>query len=215
MKAVLQAAAGAAGVLGLFAVLGTGLVAVTHEATDERIAANRRAALLESIHALVPPEAIDNDPFTDTVEVTAPAALGSDEPVTVYRARRGGRDVAAVFPVVAPDGYSGAIRVLVGIRADGTLAGVRVVDHKETPGLGDKVEVAKSDWVHGFRGRSLDDPGADGWAVKKDGGVFDQFTGATVTPRAVVAAVHRALTWFAEHRETVFHVPQREEAGDG
>jgi len=215
VKALLQTIAGAAGVLGLFAMLGTGLVALTYQATQERIAANERDALLRGIHALVPPEAIDNDPFTDTLTVTSVEAFGSSEPVTVYRARKGGREIAVVFTVVAPDGYSGAIRILVGIHADGRLAGVRVVGHKETPGLGDKIEVVKSDWVLGFAGRSLKDPGPDRWAVKKDGGAFDQFTGATITPRAVIAAVHRALIYFAGHREALFRVAQQEEKSDG
>jgi len=135
--------------------------------------------------------------------------------VTVYRARKGGREIAVVFTVVAPDGYSGAIRMLVGIRADGRLAGVRVVAHRETPGLGDKVEAHKSDWIRDFDNRSLRDPKADGWAVKKDGGVFDQFTGATITPRAVVAAVHSALRYYATHREAMFLVAQREDSTDG
>ncbi|HEY5790874.1 MAG TPA: electron transport complex subunit RsxG [Gammaproteobacteria bacterium] len=212
---MLHAIAASAGVLLLFAVAGTALVAVIRQATAERIAENERQALLAGIHALVPPAAIDNDPFSDTVQVTAPEAFGSAGPVTVYRARKGGREVAAVFTVVAPDGYSGAIRLLVGVHADGRLAGARVVAHKETPGLGDKIEAQKSDWILGFGNRTLQDPGPAGWAVKKDGGVFDQFTGATITPRAVVAAVHRALVYFNDHREALFLVAQREESKDG
>jgi electron transport complex protein RnfG len=215
MSGMLRKTGSAALVLGLFAVTGTGLVAIVHGTTAERIAENERQALLQGIHALVPPAEIDNDPLTDTVEVSAPEAFGSEQPVTVYRARKGGREIAVVFTVVAPDGYSGAIRMLVGIRADGRLAGVRVVAHRETPGLGDKVEERKSDWIRGFDNRSLRDPKADGWAVKKDGGVFDQFTGATITPRAVVAAVHRALRYYASHREALFLVAQREESADG
>jgi electron transport complex protein RnfG len=112
--------------------------------------------------------------------------------------------VAVIIPVVAPDGYSGDIDLIVGINSDGTIAGVRVLGHKETPGLGDKAELKKSNWVLGFNGRSLTNPTLDGWAVKKDKGVFDQFTGATITPRAVVAATLRALQFAEANRKTLF-----------
>jgi len=105
-----------------------------------------------------------------------------------------------ILQAIAPDGYSGAIHLLVGIHADGRVAGVRVIGHRETPGLGDKIELAKSPWIRSFEGKSLTNPAADGWAVKKDRGEFDQFAGATITPRAVVGAVHRALQYFDAHK---------------
>lgn len=188
----------------LFAAIGTGLVAFTFDNTHERIAHNEREALLRNLHVLVPPERHDNDIFTDIIEVTDPDLLGTPRPVTVYRARKDGRPVAAILAPVAPDGYSGEIRLLVAVEADGRLAGVRVAGHRETPGLGDFIEAARSDWILGFGGRSLGDPDEKGWAVKKDGGVFDQFTGATITPRAVVKAVKKALIYFDRHRQTVF-----------
>ena len=194
----------AGGILALFALVGTGLVALTHEATDERIAANQRAATLETLHELVPEARYDNDPVRDAITVTARQALGSAEPLTVYRARRDGEPVAAVLTVIAPDGYGGPIRLLVAINHDGTLAGVRVVNHSETPGLGDAIEIERSDWIEDFAGRSLGNPPREDWRVEKDGGVFDQFTGATITPRAVVAAVRRALTYFENHRRELF-----------
>ena len=190
--------------LALFAVIGASLVALTHHATAARIAANERAALLRSLHTLISPDIHDNDIFTDTLEVRDPALLGSPEPLTVYRARKGGKPVAAVLTAIAPDGYSGNIKLLVAIRADGVLAGVRVVSHRETPGLGDAIDAERSDWILGFAGRSLADPGERGWAVKKDGGIFDQFTGATITPRAVVKAVHKALIYFNRNRQALF-----------
>ena len=193
-----------ASLLALFAVAGTSLVALTHEATKERIAANERAALLRSLHSLIPPARHDNDLFTDITEVSDPELLGTPAPVTVYRARRGGEPVAAVLTPVAPDGYSGRIILLVAINHDGTLAGVRVVSHRETPGLGDAVEEERSDWIHSFAGKSLNNPSAKGWKVKRDGGIFDQFTGATVTPRAVVEAVYHALQYFNRHRDALF-----------
>lgn len=194
----------AAWVLGIFAVLGTGLVALTFNATEERIAANERAALLANLNALVPADRYDNALTEDSVQVVDPALLGTSEPVTVYRAYRDGKPVAVLGAPVAPDGYSGSIRLLVGVYADGTLAGVRVLAHHETPGLGDAIDVSRSDWILGFADKSLERPTEAGWGVKKDGGIFDQFTGATITPRAVVKAVHRFLLYFRQHRDKLF-----------
>ncbi len=195
------------GLLALFAILGTALVALTAAGTEERIEANQRAATLSTLHELVPAERYDNDPVEDTILVTAPDALGSPEPLPVYRLRHGEEPVAAVLTVEAPDGYGGPIRLLVGVKPDGTVAGVRVVAHAETPGLGDDIEARRSDWIHAFEGRSLDDPPPERWTVARDGGAFDQFTGATITPRAVVHAVRRALTYFEENREALFTRP--------
>ena len=188
----------------LFAVIGSGLVAFTFDSTEERIAENQRRALLKSLNELVPVDRYDNDIFSDILLVRDPELLGSEEPVPVYRARKGGWPVAAVLAAVAPDGYNGSIRLLVAINLDGTLAGVRVVQHRETPGLGDGIEADRSDWILGFAGKSLTNPDKKGWRVKRDGGSFDQFTGATITPRAVVKAVHKALLYFQLHRQKLF-----------
>jgi electron transport complex protein RnfG len=188
----------------LFAVIGSGLVAFTHDNTAELTAENQRKALLKSLNELVPSERYDNDIFTDTLDVVSSELLGTDEPVTVYRARKNGWPVAAVLAAVAPDGYNGTIRLLVAVNLDGSLAGVRVVQHRETPGLGDAVEADRSGWILGFAGRSLSNPAKKGWKVKRDGGVFDQFTGATITPRAVVKAVHKALLYFQLHSHRLF-----------
>jgi electron transport complex protein RnfG len=193
--------------LGLFAIIGTAMVAFIHDATAERIAANHRAFLLKSLHILVPPEQHDNDLFTDFITVTNKDLLGTDKPVRVYRARQEKQPVAAIINTIAPDGYSGSIELLVAIRYDGTLAGVRVVKHKETPGLGDAIEASKSDWVLGFNNRSLTDPEKKGWGVKRDGGIFDQFTGATISPRAIVNAVYRSLLYFDAHKDELFDKP--------
>lgn len=190
--------------LGSFAVAGATLVAFTWQNTHERIAANERAALLRDLNLLVPAQAYDNDLFTDTIEVVHPELLGTTALVTVYRARSGQASVAAILTPVAPDGYSGPIRLLVGIRPDGTLAGVRVGAHKETPGLGDGIETRRSDWVLSFDERSLDDPQLEQWAVQRDGGYFDQLTGATITPRAVVQAVKNALIYFETEKDRLF-----------
>jgi len=146
----------------------------------------------------------DNALESDTIAVVDSDLLGSGENVTVYRARKNGLPIAVLIAPLAPDGYSGSIGLLVGINENGTLAGVRVTSHRETPGLGDDIEVQRSDWIESFAGRSLDKPSAAGWRVKKDGGDFDQFTGATITPRAVVAAVHKALQYYRENRIVLF-----------
>ena len=125
----------------------------------------------------------------------------------MYRARLRGEAVAVVLAPVAPGGYSGSIHLLVGIAPDGTLLGVRVTEHRETPGLGDAIEARKSDWIRRFTGRSLGDPPFERWRVRKDGGDFDQFTGATVTPRAVVGAVANVLVYFDRHRAELLAQP--------
>ncbi|MFA5941509.1 MAG: electron transport complex subunit RsxG [Sinimarinibacterium sp.] len=190
-------------VLGLFAIAAAGMLAGTHALTADRILQSERQRLLRQLQEVLPRGAYDNDVAADRIEFTS-AQLDATQPVTVYRARRGGQPVAAVMTVTAPDGYSGAIQMLVGVGHDGHLTGVRVTGHKETPGLGDKIDSQRTDWILRFDGKSLADPAASGWAVKKDGGAFDQFAGATITPRAVVKAVHRSLQYFEQNRETMF-----------
>lgn len=190
--------------LALFGLLGTSLVAVIHDNTRERIAANIEAATLARLNEILPDDLYDNDILKDSLQVSDPL-LGGDD-LEVYLARHQGDPVAAVFTVVARGGYSGDIHMLVGIFMDGRIAGTRVVAHRETPGLGDDIEATRSDWILGFNERSLANPEQDLWAVRRDGGVFDQFTGATVTPRAVVRAVRNALLYFQAHGEDLFLV---------
>ncbi len=190
--------------LWLFAVGGTTLVALTEYSTRVAIADNERQLLLRNLYALLPPEQLDNDIADDTLELPASPLLGTDDVSLVYRARRAGVPVAMVFNSIAPNGYNGRIHLLVGVYVDGSLAGVRIVKHAETPGLGDAVEARKSPWVHSFDGKSLDNPGAAGWQVKRDGGEFDQFTGATITPRAVVRAVHNTLLYYQANADMIF-----------
>lgn len=190
--------------LALFAAFCTGLLLWVEDNTQERIAANERAVLIQRLNEIVPPESYNNAPQTDTVQVTAPSELGTARPVTVYRFRRDGQPVAAVLTVIAPDGYAGNIKLLVGVYYDGRIAGVRAVSHKETPGLGDKIETSRSDWILNFSGRSLTNPAPEDWRVRPDGGAFDSFTGATITPRAVVRAVYRSLLYFEREKVNLF-----------
>jgi electron transport complex protein RnfG len=190
--------------LALFAAVGTAAVAFVHDNALPRIEAAQKAQLLGTLHQFVPPETHDNDMFSDTLQVQDQAMLGASDAITVYRARKNGTPVAVVLTAVAPDGYSGDINLLIGIHYDGSIAGVRVISHKETPGLGDRIEVDRSPWIDGFAGLSLQNPTEEQWHVKKDGGQFDQFTGATITPRAVVKAVANTLRYYQMHRDELF-----------
>ncbi len=190
--------------LALFAAIATALVAVTEQATRSQIADNERATLLRTLNNLLPESEYDNDLLASTLTLPITAALGMQTPSLVYRARKQGQPVAAIFNIVAPDGYNGKISMLIAIRYDGTIAGVRVLKHKETPGLGDKIELKRADWILSFTDLSKDNPPADTWKVKTDGGYFDQFTGATITPRAVVSAVYKALDYFHQQRDNLF-----------
>ena len=188
----------------LFAATGAALVGLTFDNTADTIRHNEKLSLLRKLNTLVPAEKYDNDLVSDSLEVAADDLLGTDQPSVVYRARKQNQPVAVVLSPVATGGYNGSIELLVGIYADGTLAGVRVVKHRETPGLGDAVEATRSDWILGFDGKSLQNPAEKRWKVKRDGGDFDQFTGATITPRAVVKAVHTALVYFNKHHQSLF-----------
>lgn len=201
--------------LGLFAVAGTGLVAFTYLGTKDEVDAADRAYQLRSLNAVIKPELYDNDIFADAIEVTSPDLLGSETPTPVFRARRGGQPVAVAFICTAPNGYAGPIKLLVGIYENGNLAGVRVLAHKETPGLGDFIEERRSPWITAFDNRSLTDPEPKFWGVRRDGGKFDQFTGATITPRAVVKAVHNALKFYAQNKERLFSSPNTSEGLNG
>jgi electron transport complex protein RnfG len=208
----------AGGVLGAFAIAGVGLVSVTHALTDERIAANQREAMLVKFRAIIPSEPgsteplMDNDPLLDRIEVSNPDLLGADS-TTVYRVRNDDEPVAVILNPVVPNGYAGPIRLLVSVKTDGTLGGVRVLDHHETPGLGDKIDERKSDWIREqFEGKSLGNPPEERWRVKRDGGDFDQFTGATITPRSIVEAVKNALKFVTQQGNALYARPSIAEA---
>lgn len=190
--------------LGLVAVIGTGLLAGVNQLTQKRIQEQERRAVLQQLGQLIPLGRYDNALHDDQYTFTDSSWFARGQSITVYRARMQGKPVAAVLKLAATDGYNGSIQLLIGINADGSLSGVRVTSHKETPGLGDAIEIQKSDWILGFSGRSLQNPGLPRWAVKRDGGEFDQFTGATITPRAIVKAVRMALEYFSANREVLF-----------
>jgi electron transport complex protein RnfG len=196
-----------AGLLAVVTAVAVGLVSLVHDLAEPRIEASRHAQRLAQLTAVIGGLHYDNDPLADTVEVRDPELLGTDRPLTVHRVRAGGHPVAVLLNAIAPDGYSGAIRLLVAVDPSGTLLGVRVLEHHETPGLGDGIELRRGNWIRSFDGRSLGDPPPGRWGVRKDGGDFDQLTGATVTPRAVVAAVRNALVYFERHRAELLAAP--------
>ncbi|MBU3695798.1 electron transport complex subunit RsxG [Dechloromonas sp.] len=183
--------------LGVFALLASGALAWASSATGEAIAAAEAKDLRDSLSEVLPQGMADNDFLKDTVDLK-----NGEKTVTIYRARKEGVVKAALFKV-AERGYAGDIQVLMAVDSDGKTLGVRVLKHSETPGLGDKIEVKKDPWVKGFDGKSLGDPAPDKWAVKKDGGIFDQFAGATITPRAVVKAVKGGMDFFTAHKAEI------------
>jgi electron transport complex protein RnfG len=197
----------AALLLGLCALIAVGLLSLVEALTREPIAEARSAAERASLSVVLPASAYDNDPIADSVWITAPLWLGRPEPARVWRGRHGSTHSALALEATAPDGYSGRIELLIGVDAEGKVLAVRVTRHKETPGLGDPIERERSDWVDSFVGRSLGAPEPARWTVKRDGGSFDQFAGATVSPRAVVQAVARTLTFLQRHRNAILSAP--------
>ena len=191
--------------LGAFAALTAGLIAWTWAQTKTDIELAQRAAEARQLVEIFPDAVDENTLLQGRFDVAADTALLENREVRPgYRVAADGNVIGVILPATARDGYSGDIRILVGVRRDGEVAGVRVASHRETPGLGDKVDLKKSDWILAFSGRSLTNPGLAQWAVKKDDGVFDQFTGATVTPRAVVAAIKRALEYAQLNHSQLF-----------
>lgn len=191
-------------VVAAIAVCAAGLISVSHEISAERIERNIAEHLMQSLHEVLDPGLYDNNLVQTQVWAIDPDLLGTPDPVQVFLATRNGEPAAAIFAAVAPRGYNGRIDLLVGVDVAGVVQGVRVTSHRETPGLGDRIEISISDWITGFDGTSLSDPPLAQWAVAADGGRFDAFTGATVTPRAVVQAVRDVLVYFDEHQDELF-----------
>jgi len=197
-------------ILAAFAIGATTLVVLTENRTHEKIIDNERQTLLKAINAVIAKDQYNNEILADTLMLDANKQLGTNDSSIIYRARLNNEPAAVVLSAIAPNGYNGKIKLLVGIAFDGSLTGVRVISHKETPGLGDKIDTKKADWILNFKSLSLSNPDESKWKVKKDGGQFDQFTGATITPRAVVTAVKNALLYFDAHRDELFAISETE-----
>ncbi|MDJ0917155.1 MAG: electron transport complex subunit RsxG [Woeseiaceae bacterium] len=193
--------------LALIAGVCSGLVAVTYAFTEDKIEDNRKAFLEQKLKPALSGLFFEGDVTESVVTLKAPHGLPGKDDALIYRLYASGEPVAALFIVTARNGYSGPIRILLGVDISGVVTGLRILEHSETPGLGDKIDEDKSDWVQQFAGRSLEDPAIDGWQIRNDGGEFDQLTGASITPRAVIQAVRETLVYFAENKEQVFAMP--------
>ena len=188
--------------LGGFSTLATALLVAGNLATKSDIAARQQEDLLRSLNQVVPAEHYDSDLLNQPLSMSD----GEGRNLTVYRGLQGMQVSALAWEVVG-QGYAGDIRLIMGVNAKGQILGVRVLSHAETPGLGDKIETAKGDWILSFNDLSLETTSAKGWHVKKDGGEFDQFSGATITPRGVVAAVYKGLNFFDSHKDELLKPP--------
>lgn len=198
--------------LAVIAAICTALVALTYQSTEKRIEANEKAWLERSLQPALSGLFYDTGVTESRIIVPPPHELPGSDAAIIYRVYAQGEPVAALFVVSARDGYAGPIRILVGVETTGVVSGVNVLEHRETPGLGDRVESGKSDWANQFDGRSLADPDPMGWRIKRDGGQFDQLTGASVTPRAIIKAIKETLIYFDTHREEIFSDPPTESA---
>ena len=204
-----QTSARTAGIMVLFTIAFTAPMAGTYNATRPAIEASAQEGKMRLINDVLPPASYDNALLEDYVTLGPTVQLGLDQGGLVYRARRGGAPAGLVLEAVANDGYAGRIQLVVAVAADGKLTGVRVVSHKETPGLGDYIDPRKDrnkdkPWITQFAGVSFDQVGADKWKVGKDGGAFTYRIGATISARAVTNATRRALEFAATHREALF-----------
>jgi electron transport complex protein RnfG len=198
-----------AAILFVFVIVFTGLLSAAYLWTKPAIEASAVEEKMKLIDEVLPRAEYDNALLQEAITLPPTPELGLAETSSVYVARQAGQPVGAIFEAVAPDGYAGKIRLLVAIRADGQVAGVRVIQHKETPGLGDYIEVKKDKnkarpWITQFTGKTLAGATDKDWKVKKDGGRIDHYAGATVTPRAVSRAVFKAAQWAAANRDRLF-----------
>lgn len=193
-------------ILAIFACASTGVVALTNYLTKDQINLQQQKQLLSVLNQVIPHDLHDNELYQACTLVNNPL-LGTDTDMPVYMASLNGQPSAMAIEAIAPDGYNGVIKIIVGIKQDGTISGTRVLSHQETPGLGDKIDLRISDWILGFTGKSVTDSNQAQWKVRKDGGQFDQFTGATITPRAVVKAVKNTVEFVNVNREQILAQP--------
>lgn len=189
--------------LGLIGLLAAALLSGVHLATRDRIASEQQRQALATLNQLVPESEYDNRLIEDRISAWI---SGLSTPSTIYRARMDGEPVALLADVITPDGYSGDIRLLVGLAPDGQVIGVRVLEHRETPGLGDQIELKRSDWIRQFDGKSLGAPPAQAWASDRRDGAFDTLSSATITSSAVIEAVQNVLAWYSANRDNAFKI---------
>lgn len=197
-------------ILAIFAIICTAIVGLVNELTKDQIKAQEQLQLLNTLHSIIEPSRYNNDITLDCVSLSS-ILLGNStndkEVHTAYIARQNNEAIAIAMTSTAPDGYNGNIELIIAINMDESISGVRVLKHQETPGLGDKVELRKSNWIDSFTGKKLLSEKDSRWAVTKDNGMFDQFTGATITPRAVVQAVKKTLLYFKDNKHSLLTRP--------
>ena len=194
-----------AGLLGGMGLLASAILVLGDISTSNDIELRIKEDIKASINKVIPESYYDNDLLEDSTLVKSSHDISEDEYTKVYLARKNDKITAVAFEVTGT-GYAGPIEIILGIDDKNTLLGVRVISHSETPGLGDKIDANKDNWITKFSGHSLSNTSAENWRVKKDGGVFDQFSGATITPRAVVKAIHNGLLFFAENKQQIMHI---------
>ena len=200
-------------ILAFLAACCTALVAFTHHVTSIQIVANELAYREQNLARVLAEIPYTNNLSESSIIIQPPHELPGAGPATIYRAYVDSTPVAALFVVTARDGFTGPIELLIGVDMSSNITSVRILEHRETPGLGDLIEASKSDWIQQFRNTSLQSPTEDDWSIKRDGGVFDQLTGASVTPRAVIKAVKATLLYFEENRDTIFELNDRQQGG--
>ncbi|WP_394131129.1 electron transport complex subunit RsxG [Shewanella maritima] len=193
-------------ILGGFALCCTGLVALVNALTIDTIKAQQQKQLAKTLTEIIAEDLHDNVLSEACILVHDEHLLGSKNPLPAYIASKDGQAVALAIEAIAPDGYNGDIKLIIGVDNHNKLLGVRTLTHQETPGLGDKIELRKSDWVMQFTGMIFNSTGPQ-WAVKKDGGEIDQFTGATITPRAYIKAINNALLFVENNRNQLYRSP--------
>ncbi len=203
-KTLVQTMLTSAGWLALFVMFGIGLLLITKSLTHDAIEQAHKIEIKKAFDAVLPDIKYNNHPFQDVKTIVNQKVFQTQKPIIFYRVRLNNKPVALIVKTIAPDGYNGNIEIMMAVTTDGRLTGVRIISHKETPGLGDKIDLKKSPWVLQFNGMSLNDNNHKAWHVRKDGGQFDQFTGATITPRAVVKAVKKTLQYINEQGSALY-----------
>ncbi|OEF26844.1 electron transport complex subunit RsxG [Vibrio rumoiensis] len=194
------------GILAIFAVASTALVALTNWVTQDTILEQQQLDLQKTLNQVIPKSMHDNQLYASCMLLPSQTTV-TPNPMPAYLATKEGKPTAIAIETYAPDGYNGAIKIIVGLDMNGIITSSRVLAHNETPGLGDKIETRKTKWIFSFDNKTVTDDNQSEWAVRKDGGQFDQFTGATITPRAVVKAIKNTVVYFKENKETILNQP--------
>lgn len=193
--------------LTVFAIVCTTVISLVHLVTKDKIAQQEQQQLLSILSTIIEPSRHNNNIFQDCILINTDSNNVDNEKLPTYLAKQDQQPIAAAITTIAPDGYNGNIKLLVAVNFDGSVSGVRTLTHKETPGLGDKIELRKSDWITSFTNKKIinKNDNDNRWHVQKDGGMFDQFTGATITPRAVVKAVKNTVQYFNNNKQNLFN----------